>query len=687
MRISTLLLLLLFSVFAIDSFSVNAYVFNGSGKSRAEKLAAITIAGIVNRDSAQLYLQDVFETWNYNQTDEKWRSIFTNDEKVFFTEINSIAGLIDAFKDKLQGAILYSESETYSNFPGQTVLWQGEFASMLGGLANAVPVPKGYETTWNFYATDSIVLYSYDNSDSLKIASDLTLPGWSWNNPALGDRYMNMLWWGVNNILPLCNQQSFFIREITDWAVQQKMFQLDISGNEPNTVKFTSLPDPKAHLIETLLQYFRLQNPDKLFHVYGWMNPEPLVQWISAYGGTFHEAMQANLSWFHVYKLPAPVPLRASAIKPDDVVLQNKYYIIFIGSEGDAGNWNMGFQAGAWFSPKRGQVPVAWGWNLHFFDQFPYLAYYYNKTATATDGFISVISPLGYTYSDYIPAETKEWAINKSKQLVDKFNITASYAYKHYNGQGYSLYRNVMISNYYDIASMSEFYDNAGIGTTFLFEPNLSTQTAYNKGTVLFNHVDDNTFYSNISNIENKKTEIINRLKTKKPPYFYLAGYQRFVGETSHLNGTADITLTELVDLKNMLAADPQIGQMIEFVTPEKFNYLIRGYMNLIDIKMDTSTATSNIRQLTELKNQVELCFKPAIKQLIISVPDEIFDNPAITVTDISGRSVLCNPVSDDLSYNKRRLIYNLQQLNETFYVATIITKAGNISKKIIVIN
>jgi hypothetical protein len=52
-----------------------ATLFNGSGATVYDRLLALTLAGIVNRDSARLYLVDVYETWSFNQTDEMWRDI------------------------------------------------------------------------------------------------------------------------------------------------------------------------------------------------------------------------------------------------------------------------------------------------------------------------------------------------------------------------------------------------------------------------------------------------------------------------------------------------------------------------------------------------------------------------------------------------------------------------------------
>lgn len=664
-----------------------AFVYNGATNTRAENLAAMTIAGIVNRDSARLYLQNVFEPWCYNLTDEKWKLAFIN-EGVTFTPINTIQELIQIFDSRLKGAVLYSDQAYYSNFPGQSFLWQGEFAAMLGGLSDCVPIPVGKEAAWGYYASDSIVLLSYSGSDSLKMPSDLTLAMWPWNNAASEDQYLDMLDWGYVNILPLCNPTCFFLREITDWPISQKMFQLDLAGNEPNSLNFYSLSERKAQLIENLLNYFHNLNPGALFDIYGWMEPEPLVQWLSAKGATFHESMQANLSWFHAFQVPDTLPERASLVNPEDLVLQRKYYILFIGSEGDAGSWNVGFQGGAWNSPKRGEVPVGWGFNLHFFEKFPYLAYYYNKNATANDGFISMISPLGYTYSDVLPPSTLDSAIQIANARHEKFRMQVAYAYKHYNGQGSSLYRGVEISNYYDTAKMNYFYRNAGFETTFLFEPKLFTQTAYDNGIVLFNHINDNTFYGDISNLTAKKAEIVDRLKRKEPPYFYLAGYQRMVGEYFPYPSDENLSMTNLVELKQLLEADPDVGERVEFVTPERFNLLLMGYMGKIDIEYDsTAYGISEKPDPSAFYSSVHFTFKPSEKELIVNIENEEAFNTAVTFCDLYGRNIMLYPTQQSGHNRNTTFTYNLSHLAPALYIATATSSLGIKSYKVLILN
>ncbi len=561
-------------------FPINAVVYNGTGTSAENKLIAMTIAGIVNREAPRLYLLNVYETWSYNQTDEQWRAIYEEDGGVAFTEIADINELVQYFIDDLNGAITYDPSLTYGNFQGQNFRWQAELAMLLGGLTDCIPLPYNNQGI-DINRPDSIEVPDYfHGAPAIIVSARLEGSNHAWNDPDLSqeERYFLALDWALEHLLPRTNPEKFYLREITDWAVHQRMFQLNLAGTE--TLNFYSLSDEKAEKIEQVMSYLLEHNPDNVFHVYGWMRPEPLVQWISAWGGSFHETLLSNLSWHNVFPAETDFDYSRAAVAEAGLrTLEDKHYVIFIASEGDAGNWVTGFQAGAWHSATRGEVPVGWGFNLHMFEQFPFLAQYYYRTATPMDGFISVTNPLGYAYADMFPENILPDAINRSTELLNQFDIPTVYAYKHYNGAGVSTFRGIEISNNYDFHKLGHFAEATGTDLTFLFDPALQTQKLYTDfGGFLYNHVDDNTFYANVTDLASAAYRITDRLKNKPTPSFLLAGYQRFRqdGFSVGPNNPADITLPRLQTLMNLVLADPEVGQHIEFVTPEAFSELLK---------------------------------------------------------------------------------------------------------------
>lgn len=610
-------------------WALGAIVFNGAGATAHDKLVALTLAGIVNRSEPRLYLLNVYETWSYNQTDEKWMAIYQADGGVAFSTISNINDLVQFFSQDIKGAITYDANLFYSNFEGQSFRWQAEFAAMLGGLTDCIPV--AYDNTSIAVARPDFIMVPdhFNGQPSIEVSARLELASHGWNDPSLTseERYFKILDWGLEKLLPRCNPAKFYLREITDWAVNQRMFQMNLAGTD--ALKFTSLSDEKASRIEKVFNYLKINRSEEIFHVYGWMRPEPLVQWISAHGGSFHETLLSNLSWHHVF----PVDGDFHYHRPSEVVasmpLEDKYYVLIIASEGDAGNWVVGFQGGAWQSSLRGQIPVGWGVNLQMFNEFPFVAQYYYRTASANDGFMAVSTPLGYAYPDLFPEQCMDDAILKTKQLANQFHVSSVYGYKHYNGAGVSNYRGITISNWFDFYKLGSFSEAVGSQLTFTFDPKLTTQQYYrNYGGLLFNHVDDDTFYSDFSNLTNVSNRIVGKLSGKSRPYFLLGGYQRFRqdGTTVGATNKSDVTLPRLKTIMDYVKSDPVVGQYVEFVTPEKFTYLMRKKLGL-----PTSTETVDAHQ-----NKL-LIFKDRMGDFQLNVTLNEPQNLDVRVFDLTG--------------------------------------------------
>jgi hypothetical protein len=585
------------------AYSLNAVVYNGTGQSAENKLVAMTIAGIVNRDAPRLYLRNVYETWSYSETDETWENLYKTTGNVNFTVISDINQLVQTFSSFLKGAITYDSSLTYGNFTGQSFRWQGEAAALLGGFTDCIPVPVGNTyITINKPATIDLPDH-FNNQPSMLVSAQLASSTHPWNNTTLTaeQRYFAWLDWAMDNLLPRSNPAKFYLREITDWAIHQRMFQLNLAGTED--LRFTSLTDEKAAKIERVMNYLRLKKPGEIFHVYGWMRPEPLTQWISAYGGSFHETLLSNLSWHHVFPVDANFSYTRASDDASNYSLQNKHYVLFLASEGDAGNWVVGFQGGAWQSASRGQVPMGWGVNLQMFEEFPFIAQHYYRTASANDGFIAVATPLGYAYPDVFPSSYLPDAKTKTIELMQKFKMQSVYAYKHYNGAGKSTYRGIEISNNFNFSNLGAFASQTDAQLTLLYDPALQTQRAYTGyGGLLYNHVNDETFYANVSNLTTARDRIAAKLTGKAKPGFLLAGYQRFRHDQANLSSTAhDITVPRLKTLMDDIKNNTSVGADVEFVTPEKFTWLLRKSMGL---PTSVQQAVQNNQQLLAIADQ-----------------------------------------------------------------------------------
>ena len=559
----------------------NAVLFNGSGLSSQDRLTALSIAGIVNRDSARLYLLNVYETWSYSQTDEQWRDQYRTRGNVFFDSIAGISNLINRFRPFIDGAVTYNPALSYGNFPGQSFLWQGEYAALIGGLSNRIPLSASDASVYSLAVHDSIFIDDPFNSDSSRwITGRLESSSHPWNNASLTQeqRYLTLLSWGITNLLPLCHPSKFYIREITDFTISHRMFQVNLAGNDD--LKLDSMPVPKANILENVLNYMHQQNPQNIFHIYGWIRPEPMTQWFAYFGASFHETLLGNLSWHASFPIAPRSYIPVSPIDPDTVDVEEKYYLLFIGTEGDASNWHFSFQSGAWLSPKRGTIPITWGWNLHLFELAPFVASYYYDTATPNDGFTSVTSPLGFAYPDLWQDDVWDDAIAASKRLMQKYSIGTVYGYKHYEGKGIATYRGKTINNSFNFNRYGDFQKEIGASLTMVYDPLLPlqiTQTQF--GGLLFNHCNDGSFYGDVSNISTAAVRLLNILKQKSPPYFLLAGYQRFRQDDFGVRvdpSSSDISIPRLEQIVSLMRNDTTVGNKIEVVTSDRFAALMR---------------------------------------------------------------------------------------------------------------
>ncbi len=615
--------------------TTDAFIFNGAGKPTEEKLIAMTIAGIVNREEPNLFLLNVYETWSFQQTDETWRDIYEQEGQVNFKPINSIQQLINQFAHYLNGAVTYDPDLFYGNFPGQNFRWQAETAAMVAGLADCIPLPYN-NASIEINKPDSVwVDDHFHGQGKIKITAKLELSSHPWNNADLTqeERYLLLLDWGLENLLDRTNPECFYLREITDWTIQKRMFQMNLAGTE--SLNFYSLSDTKAEKIEQVMTYLRTSRPGALFHVYGWMRPEPLVQWVSAWGGSFHETLMGNLSWHHVFPGNDDFEyVRPSIQEAEDAAIEDKHYVLVLGSEGDAGNWVVGFQSGAWLSGYRGETPVGWGFNLHMFQEFPFLAQYYFQTASANDGFVAVTSPVGYAYPDVFPDGYYQNAIDQSSALLEKYDIPTVYAYKHYNGAGTSTYRGVEISNNFKFDELGQFYDATQTPLTILFDPALQTQTTYNRyGGLLYNHVNDQTFYANVTDLNTSANRIVQKLSGKSRPSFLLSNYQRFRqdGTAVTANNPADMTLQRLKQMQQMVMDDTEVGEHVEFVTPEKFTALLQKHLNQTNIQdQSIDKETPHVEFFMDRNRQMHLQWEKNMDP-----------ETQLQVFDVTGRLVL----------------------------------------------
>ncbi len=675
-----LLFLILVSVEPVRSQS-RAVLFNGTNASGPDRLLAMTLAGIVNRDSARLYLLNVYETWSYAATDERWRDIYRERGGVTFDSIATVTELVDRFRPFIRGAVSYDANRLYGNFSGQSFRWQGEYACLIGGLTDRLPATAAMANAYGLSLADSLLVEDqYDGDPPVWVPGKLEYPLHPWNNGSLTEeqRYITLMQWGVQTLLPRCHPSKFYIREITDWAVKHRMFQVNIAGT--SSLDLFSVPTVKADILDSVLTVLHRKNLSSIFHIYGWIQPEPMTQWFAFFGASFHETLLGNLSWHSAFPVAARTYVPAARVLPETTVVRDKYYVLFVGSEGDASNWLFSFQSGAWLSPQRGTVPVGWGMNYHLLDACPFVAAYYYDTATPADGFMPVTSPLGYSYPDDLPASSWSGAVTTASQLMAKYGVTDWYGYKHYAGTGSTQFRGVTIYNSFDFPAYGSFLTASGATMAFVYDPQLPSQTPVTTyGSVMFSHTGDGSFYGDVSDPAAVAARIVNTVKSTPKPRFLLGAYQRFRQDDFAARpspSSLDLSVPRLAQIVAALKADPTVGPDIEVVTPQHFSVLLRKQLGVLDVHDGPSSAIPDRVLLSAFPNP----FNPSVS-LTFSIP--VDGEVRVRIIDLLGRDVALL-VDDRLAAGTHQATWIAQRQPSGMYIALVESPSGRAVHKLI---
>jgi hypothetical protein len=120
----------------------------------------------------------------------------------------------------------------------------------------------------------------------------------------------------------------------------------------------------------------------------------------------------------------------------------------------------------------------------------------------------------------------------------------------------------------------------------------------------------------------------VSKLSGKTKPRFLLAGYERFRQDNMLLEA-GDMTLPRLKTLMESIKADATIGADVEFVTPEKFTYLLRKSLGL-------STAVPTV----ESNGQKLLVFNDINHNLQLNLQLDNAQQVQISVVDITGKMI-----------------------------------------------
>ncbi len=116
-----------------------------------------------------------------------------------------------------------------------------------------------------------------------------------------------------------------------------------------------------------------------------------------------------------------------------------------------------------------------------------------------------------------------------------------------------------------------------------------------------------------------------------------MAGYQRFRFDNATL-ATNDVTLPRLKTLMDDIKNNTSIGADVEFVTPEKFTYLLRKSLGLSTTVPAVENNGQKLLVFSDQNNRLQLNLQLESAQL---VQIRVFDLAQIRVFDLAGKLIL----------------------------------------------
>lgn len=362
---------------------------------QVDLVAATALQGIGNREEPRVFLQTGARSWitnlkhplvrhspevlaRYRGVDDVWKEYYSKKYGFDFQTVSSLNDLVEKVQDKVKGVVLYNERNA-----GQVAA-----AVTFAGIRDAVPATAD-------------LLKRTPALQKLLVLEDLR----SGFDDSLSPQQH-----AIDKYLPECSRGGAFSYRpgndavSLDVAVAQRQFVYNLSHLLPDSpvpakeraklaAKPGGLTPPDGPMVQKILAHL-----DPISPVWGWGEPleEVFLKTVSQAGAFVMCAQVPNIS-FHA-KVPVPKdPLRQSHVKPEDVVVEPKFYIAFMVNEGDtmkcAGSMMLN---GSWLEPERGSLPINWGISPYICEKFPGMMSYFYETMSPNDYFFD--GPAGYAY-------------------------------------------------------------------------------------------------------------------------------------------------------------------------------------------------------------------------------------------------------------------------------------------------
>jgi hypothetical protein len=381
-----------------SAYSENVSTFSYEGVSQGVRLAAVSLQGLVNRDSARIYL---------TERQSRWLLDFYKQQGIIKNELvyTNIYTLLKDFKKYFKGAVVFDASKSFtinlaSNIAGieDRVIISADMLTLFKRHLGADVDIKDLRT-FNF--SDALSAYTWYEQNILPLQTKTVLS--VADHYFMHDVYRDYL---IEFKIP-----TFWLPGPTDadynLAIENKIINL-LSSTPPNIPVIGFWPGVDDSGRNTGYDEYA---GVKLAGKYGKFT---LVNtWVGNY--SFHTAINNQQASYKQIKV------REKRFRNYDPT--KKYVALIMIESGDSPAYlQYGFNQRQWSDPYRGQVPISYGITPSVKYLMPGLTKYLYDTATENDFFFCSISGAGYCY----PFEGYcDLTADPTKNKRDYFNITA----------------------------------------------------------------------------------------------------------------------------------------------------------------------------------------------------------------------------------------------------------------------
>jgi hypothetical protein len=350
-------------IFPIFAKPQNLTVLDARPYSWEEQLTAACLQGLINRERPRIYLV------HDDQSDRKWLDWYEKTYEISYEEVEGFDDLLAKYAKKVGGYVVCHEEMIHTMNLAQT--W--------GSLHNAVAATPRIAEMLERYGLKKLEDFRGKFKDRIEAYE-----------------------WGLEELLPQCNTRiighcctegwythktSKYIPHIKDYLVAVKAFTFDLSARKRDKREYLLFDKILSKMPEDGVML-------------GWHCQKC---WESEY-----VALGARHGFFVFCNLKSPnysvhagvrsdYTFRQKHIKPSSVKVQDKVYVTFIHSDGDAIWAKNNFYARNWLDSQRGKFKLTWELQPYAIDFAPGQLEYYYRTRTKNDYFIAGPSGAGYT--------------------------------------------------------------------------------------------------------------------------------------------------------------------------------------------------------------------------------------------------------------------------------------------------